>query len=372
MTITAPPRPPRRSAPDDLEALIKEARRRARRRRLWYVAAVLVAAAGAVGAFGSGHDGPVNRPTAEGGSPSGNRGHARVRIRIAPVARPGQLTMVGLPTHKGEAPPGWYELSTVVNGRLHPFLRCPYHEEYCGVVASVAWARDGTRIAFSITSVGGTTEFNGLHVVTLRTGQDFWMLVPGDGWGPQHLEWSPDGSRIAFDSLGSIYVLDLSSLRVTELAGRPIGASDSSPSWSSDGRRLVLATEWAGSSSISVINTNGSHRRLLASGASAPSWSPDGRTIAYRARCGIKLTTPSGKGMTPGSRTDPCHAIGVPGDPVWSPDGRKIAILHARPFTRGTVVMDADGSNLRLLTHATGSRLPHGRPDASWQPEPRI
>src|SRR4051812_23858549 len=191
MTVTAPPRPPRHNAPVDPEALIEEARRRARRRRFWYAAASLLAAAGLIAVFGRGHGGGAQRTTARDGPASD--GQAVVRTRIARVARPGQLTMIGAPDNNGKGTPGWYDLSTVVRGRLHPFIRCEHKAEWCGDILSVAWARDGTRIAFSVTSVGGTAEFNGLHIVTLRTRRDFWTLVPSGDWGPKSLEWSPDG-----------------------------------------------------------------------------------------------------------------------------------------------------------------------------------
>ncbi len=298
MTVTAPPRPPRPSAASDPEALIEEARRRARRRRLWYAAAALLAAAGLAAVFGRGHGHGAQRPTARGESPASD-GQTVVRTRIAPIARPGQLTIIGVPSHNGEGPPGWYDLSTVVRGRLHPFIRCEHNAGWCGDILSVAWARDGTRLAFSVTSVGGTAEFNGLHIVTLKTQRDFWTLVPGGDWGPNSLEWSPDGSKLAFDSSGSIYVLTVNGFRVRRLrTGTPNGAFDSSPSWSADGTRLVFATKRHDHSSISVINVDGSHRRLLATHASAPAWSPDGKTIAYRTPCGIKIVTPGGKDLT--------------------------------------------------------------------------
>jgi hypothetical protein len=368
MTVTTPPRPPHRSAPDDLEALIEEARRRARRRRLWYAAAALLAAAGSVAIFGWGHGGGAHRPTARGESPV-SRGHAGVATRIAPIARPGQLTMIGGPSHNGQGPSGWYDLSTVVRGRLRPFIRCERDADWCGDVLSVAWARDGTRIAYSVTSVGGTAEFNGIHIVTLRTRRDFWTLLL---WGSENLEWSPDGSKLVFDASGSIYVLAVSSFRLKRLRTGSDGAFDFSPSWSADGTRLVFATKRQKHSSISVINLDGSHRRLLATQASFPTWSPDGKMIAYRSRCGIKLVTPGGKDMTPANPPFACHAIGLAGQPIWSPDGKKIAILGAPSFTPGTFVMDADGRHLTLLTHATGRTFaPAGRGDASWQPQPK-
>ena len=373
MTVTAPPRPPRRSAPDDLEALIEEARKRARRRRLGYAAAALLAAAGSFAVFGRGHGGGGDRPAARGESPVSG-GHGGVATRIAPIARPGQLTMIGVPSHNGQGRPGWYDLSTVVKGRLHPFIRCEHRADWCGDVLSVAWARDGTRIAYSVTSVGGTAEFNGVHIVTLRTQRDFWTLLPSGDFGPENLEWSPDGSKLAFDSSGSIYVLAVNSFRAKRLrTGTPDDAFNFSPSWSADGTRLVFATRRSKKhSSISLINLDGSHRTLLATQASFPAWSPDGKVIAYRSRCGIKLVTPAGKDMTPPNPPFACHAIGLAGQPVWSPDGRKIAILGAPSFTPGTFVMDADGRHLALLTHATGRTFaPAGRGDASWQPQPK-
>jgi Tol biopolymer transport system component len=281
--------------------------------------------------------------------------------------------MIGVPSHKGHGPDGWYDLSTVVKGRLHPFIRCEYKAGWCGDVLSVAWSHDGGRLAYSVGSLGGTAQFNGLHVLTLRTRRDFWTPVRGGLFGPENLEWSPDGSKLVFDSSGLIYVLTVQDFRVTRVhTGTPAGAFDYSASWSADGARLVFATKRQQRSSISVINLDGSHRRVLARHGSFPSWSPDGRTIAYRTGCGIKLVTPRGSDVTPAS-TLACRAIGLPGQPIWSPDGAKIAILDAPSFTPATFVMDADGRHLTVLTRATGRALvPAGRADASWQPQPRI
>jgi hypothetical protein len=198
--LAPPPRPPRTDDPhelDALEALIEEARRRARRRRQGYAAAALLVAAVTAVAFLGFHNG--------GGGARKPKPAPRVHVSVSQVARAGQLTILGIdPAAHASGYPGWYELSTVVRGRLHPFIRCPDRAEWCGEVVSVAWSRDGARVAFSVTSLGGTAAFNGLHIVDRRTGQDRWPLPTSAPGEAVDLEWSPDGLRLAFASSGSI------------------------------------------------------------------------------------------------------------------------------------------------------------------------
>ena len=353
------------------QALIEEARRRARRRRQAYAAAALLAAAAGTAAFLSFHHGGggAGQPAADSQSPNG--AISNVVNSVSPIARGGQLTILA-PSDLAADSSGWYELFTLAKGRLHPFIRCPDRAEWCGEILSVAWTRDGTRLAFSVTSLGGTARFNGIHIVDLRTGQDRWQLTsdPGD---PVDLEWSPDGSSLAFASAGSIYAMDVQSFRARLVATWGSGF-DSSPSWSPRGTSLVFAERQNHHSSIYNIDLDGSHRQLLASGASAPAWSPDGTKIAYRSNCGggIRLITPAGKDVTPGRSYSHCKTIGFAGSPVWSPDGKKIAIITARAFTPGTYVMDVDGGHLAYLTNADGRAQSYARTaDASWQPQLR-
>ena len=64
--------------------------------------------------------------------------------------------------------------------------------------------------------------------------------------------------------------------------------------------------------------------------------------------------------------------IGVSGIPIWSPDSKRIAIAGHKWNLAGTregiYVMNANGTNLRLVTTETVGRGVTGRPDASWQP----
>lgn len=379
MTVTAPPRLPRPEVPHDpeaLEALIEEARRRARRRRQAYGASALVAAAVGVGAFfGFWNSG--------GGARSSQ---AEPLPRIAPVgdspARNGALTIMD---DEGDASSGWYGLSNIgSDGRLHPLIRCPHRANWCGEVESLDWSADGKWLAFAVTSVHVANPANGVHVFNAATGEDRTLRKRGrDELGWFDLDWSPQGSRLAYVSGGKISLLSLSLVYTSEVGSTPLATGtagrDSSPSWSPDGKWIVYASNDGERSSVYVIGADGAQRRLLTRDASYPAWSPDGTTIAYRRGCGIMLITPAGVDVTPFSLSG-CLHLGardpkvIPGAPVWSPDGRKIAIGVAwrtgQERLRGTYVMNADGSHLeRLTTKARGVYMGQ-QPRAAWQPLP--
>jgi Tol biopolymer transport system component len=134
-----------------------------------------------------------------------------------------------------------------------------------------------------------------------------------------------------------------------------------SPSWSPEGKRLVFATtanpyiERLTGASVSIVDVDGSHRRLLVEHASAPAWSPDGRRIAYHAGCGgIKLITPAGADATPESPTFGCRGSTLfrRGRPVWSPDNRKLAVANAL----GIFVIDLRTTRTTELVMPFGSR----------------
>jgi len=230
------------------------------------------------------------------------------------------------------------------------------------------WAPDGSRLAYGAVTVSIWSPSNGVHVRNLATGADRFLRINTFFAG---LDWSADGRRIAYVDAGdgapqgTIEVMNARTARLEAIVKTGTEGADSSPSWSPSGDRLVFATLKNGVSTISVIALKDQQRTLLARGASAPAWSPRGGEIAYRSRCGIKLVTPTGRDVTPPSARR-CRAIGVVGTPFWSPDGRKIGI----ETRHGIYEMNADGSNLGLLTYETGTgSFSEGRP--SWRPQSR-
>jgi Tol biopolymer transport system component len=262
---------------------------------------------------------------------------------------------------------------------LRYLVRCPGQVRWCGWVESLDWSPNGRWLALSVTSFGAANPYNGIHVVDVVAGVDQQLtrcIPPECDWFD--LDWSPDSARIAYVTNNRIHVIERNGSAPRLVRTRTQGTV-SSPSWSLDGERIAFASRpWAhvvprrstGPSSVYVVDSDGANRVLVARKAAAPAWSPDGRTIALTSRCGgIKLVTPVGRDVTPGQGS--CRVIGAVGVPIWSPDGSQIAIARvgwtAMYARAGIFVMDADGSNMRLLTHET-ARGVSGRPGASWQP----
>jgi dipeptidyl aminopeptidase/acylaminoacyl peptidase len=270
----APPRPPRVDAPQDLEALIKEARRRARRRRRWYAASALLAAAAAASAFAGYHHG--------GGSAGAGPSQERANANAATGASAGKAVGNGALTILAGS-----NISTIgAGGRLKALFRCS-GAKGCNELESVAWSPDGDRFAFGVGSLGATNfTANGLHIVDRRSGRDRHVTDSGHWFD---LAWSPDGSRLAFVDSGRIGLINADGTGwqwvQTGTAGR-----DSSPTWSPDGTSLAFASEIWGRSAIHIVALAGPYAKrvvpskLVVANASSPAWSPRGGQAGVQRR----------------------------------------------------------------------------------------
>jgi Tol biopolymer transport system component len=199
-----------------------------------------------------------------------------------------------------------------------------------------AWSPDGTTLAL--------TDDTGLYVYDPDTGERRQLAVgPSDG----PIQWSPDGSRIAFrfgPQLPFLYSPEVAvqGPYVVEVKGgtepRPLPMS-STTSWSPDGSRIAYLEFGCitGSWDIYTVDPNaGSPVRLTATPESVkegPFWSPTGATIAFSTFGELILAdAESGKMHTlvesgwPETVGGDIHVHGS----VWSPGGRYIQ------FTVGT------------------------------------
>jgi Tol biopolymer transport system component len=184
--------------------------------------------------------------------------------------------------------------------------------------------------------------------------------------------WSPDGSRIAFESFTcldppaclepttdfGIYVMDADGNNRTQV----LPVSGRSPSWSPDGEAIV----YAGSAGyIYRMDLDEVRPEVLVPGEPTlsewcdwPSYSPDGSKILFSKSVETEMTATTsqlywqifivdsdGNGLTRPSPDGVDEYY-----PTFSPDGTRIAFSSTRDGKTEIYVMDSDGSNPTRLT----------------------
>ena len=249
---------------------------------------------------------------------------------------------------------------------MHTLVRCPHRVKWCGDLESIDWSHDGARLAFGVTSFGSKNPYNGLHVVNLRTGKDSQLVHEGEhreyGWFD--VDWAPDGRRLAYATDGHIAIVNADGAGRRILQTGTVG-HDHSPSWSPDGRWIAFASRLDGVSAVCVIRADGFGRRLLARDGAMPAWSPDGSRLAFYGKDRTQFVTTNGKLLAPRPPFRAGVPVGINGPPVWSPDGKKIAMSNRR---KGTWVMNADGTRLRLFTPYSGDSVVSQWERPAWRP----
>jgi Tol biopolymer transport system component len=161
------------------------------------------------------------------------------------------------------------------------------------------WSADGTKIAYLMDDDFADVSY--LHIVN------------PDGSGDRRyrpastFSWAPRGAMLAYETYSRrrVHVVRPGRGRIVTL----MRAAE--PAWAPDGSRLAFQRRgW-----IYVADPTGKRQRRLAKGTQ-PSWSPDGKLIAYAGgRCGthqgIQLITPNGRRHR--RLTDFCFIVGTDG-----------------------------------------------------------
>ncbi len=180
-------------------------------------------------------------------------------------------------------------------------------------------------------------------------------------------DWSPDGTKVVFRSRRNnryeVSVVDftVSPPRVTDLATAPDGTQSSQPSWMPNGQGFLYRRTngpEATRSDIWAMSLDGTNRHPVVVAPNDqfyPAYNPDMTKILFATTAtgggrGVQVfDVASGQTTTLFDPTPQSYDSG----PSWSPDGRQIAFESDIDGDMELYVMNADGTNVRQITHNT-------------------
>jgi TolB protein len=227
-----------------------------------------------------------------------------------------------------------------------------------------AWSPDGQTIAFS-----RDNSFNPPNLYVMNADGSGQRRVTQDPISAYGSSWSPDGRRLAFTSCVpntapgpgncDLFVVNVDGSGQQQLTRYP--RTDQYPAWSPDGRTIAFmryvptprrTTRFKWQAELYVMNTDGSGQRKvtpLSISDTSFSWSADGRRIAFVSKRDgndeVYVINVDGSGLR-----NLTHNPARDGHPAWSPDGRSIGFVSNRGNNRDIYVMNVDGSRQRNLT----------------------
>jgi Tol biopolymer transport system component len=259
--------------------------------------------------------------------------------------------------------------------------------------AEAAYTGENGKILFTSHRIEDDERgLDGPGLYTITVGDENATKIPGTSLGDTNAVWSPDGSRIAFQSgiSGSanfeIYVMKADGSGRRKLTNTPL-ITEQEPTWSPDGTRIAFAanhsrTDDTKDLEIWVMNADGSGLTQLTNNFKAevdrltdgprdtqPAWSPLGDRIAFlsEGRPGgvnsdiyVMDTNPATEDGTNLTENTATYAANDE-DPSWSPDGTEIAYSTIVDVYK---MPSDDGDPKTNLTSSSG-----GGSNPAWSPD---
>ena len=180
--------------------------------------------------------------------------------------------------------------------------------------------------------------------------------VDNGSW--MNVDVSPDGTKIAFDLLGDIYVMPIGGGTPTRIAEGL--AYEHQPRFSPDGRRIAFTSDRGGGDNIWIMNVDGSDKQQLTNESfrllNQPSWSPDGRFIIAKKHFTTQRSLGTGEvwlyhvsgggGVRLVKRANEQLQKEL-GEPIYAPDGK--SLYYVRNVTPGNSFEYAQNSRTDLF-----------------------
>jgi TolB protein len=178
-------------------------------------------------------------------------------------------------------------------------------------------------------------------------------------------------TRIAYVNNGTLRIVDSDGAQTRAIT---TGKGALSPAWSPTGESVVFTVLGNNGTQVHELDVRtGRTRRIsrIRAGLNiTPIYQPDGSGILYAQGTGngtdlifASLDSTAPRRITAGRGTDNTS-------PSYSPDGQQIAFISGKSGQPQVYIMDADGSNVQLLTpYSAGRRSYRASPD--WSPDGR-
>ncbi|MCC7143738.1 MAG: PD40 domain-containing protein [Candidatus Eisenbacteria bacterium] len=153
-----------------------------------------------------------------------------------------------------------------------------------GRVRTCAWSPSGSELACVVNTGSWPFLRTSIHVVPVAGGPATVLHSRQDE--VRWIDWSPDGTRIAFNSDRvddhEIWSIDRTTGRETRITTSP--GFDLTPRYSPDGARLAFSSNRSGNYEIWLSAADGTDPEQITHSPEyeiGPAWSPDGRRLAF-------------------------------------------------------------------------------------------
>lgn len=204
-----------------------------------------------------------------------------------------------------------------------------------------AWSPDGTKIAYQSDECIFVINSDGTNQVQLTSANE--AYTP---------DWSPDGTTLAVDYIDEIYKLAVNGSSSIQLTSNY--EHEDQPQWSPDGTKILFLSIRDGNWEIYVMNADGSGQTNLTQDSRRnmmPQWSPDGSKIAYitvvseSSRWEVFVMNANGS-----NKIQLTNTVLTSRNPVWSPDGKRLFYIQGLSTSTRIYMMDPDGTDNKCLT----------------------